>query len=393
MVQEQVPNDREKKMESSVASTKVFVSLDEDEAYAATSYSDWQRIVKQMEHFKSVKIEDIEPENRVCSICFDPFGHSDDGKPEEPIQLLSCGHVLGHVCLSNWLATFMANGKWCGCLASDYYWCFVSDASFQVHDENEFREATRDTNVNDMSTVFPGDDQLIRRDWGNYLIFNPRNGEDLMRGSSFPFGTYKASCPLCRNEFSIKRCGLTGGIIEARLRFWDRLYEKLGISRSEKEEQSRTDLLRYVQMVREPNKDITPEHMRSFALQAQMTTMRFALSRGKRDLDPQQAYLRDALFNLGCYGLHEGEYSATSYETRKVPLWCFLMDRVARHRLPIFTADSKSETDPARLAKVRIDFHKKLKQQVSGPWRRALYAARGHKEDNWSFINSDDFES
>lgn len=54
--------------------------------------------------------------------------------------------------------------------------------------------------------------------------------------------------------------------------------------------------------------------------------MRFAMQRGRWNLTPEQCYLRDALFNLGCYGVNDPseEYSAEAYEDRQnLPLWCW----------------------------------------------------------------------
>ena len=59
------------------------------------------------------------------------------------------------------------------------------------------------------------------------------------------------------------------------------------------------------------------------------------MRRGKRDLDPLQTYLRDAILNLGCHGLNEGEYNSDSYENRKVPKWCYQVDRIERGLSPI----------------------------------------------------------
>lgn len=64
-------------MESPVAPRDIFVSLDEDEAYAGTSYSDWRLLATETEAFKTLKIEDLGPENQACEICFEPFHSSE----------------------------------------------------------------------------------------------------------------------------------------------------------------------------------------------------------------------------------------------------------------------------------------------------------------------------
>ena len=171
----------------------------------------------------------------------------------------------------------------------------------------------------------------------------------------------------------VVRSEMMGARIKARVLFWDDLYEKLGISRSAKEEQSRTDLLRYVEMVEQPSRTSTPKQMRRYTVQAQASAMRFALRRGNRDLDPLQTYLRDAIFNLGCYGLREGEYDAKSYENRRVPVWCYKIDRLERRQ-----TTARNWNTPS------WDFYRSLNNQISGPWRRKLFAEVGGDESQWS---------
>lgn len=258
----------------------MFLDLDEDEAYAGTSYSEWQKIAKQMENFKWLQISDIEPENRMCDICYEPLGRSNAGRPsEEPIQLLSCGHVFGHICLFNWLATLMPNGKWTS-------W---SD----VHPADQGEEA-----------------QQVRDDPPTWL------SEDLTRASDPPT---PVSCPKCRATFPIHRYGKSGLKIQLRLDFWDALYRTLGLARSPAQEHARTILLRYMQMVHEPALAATREHIRTFTLQARASAVRFALRPRHRLTQPR---LRSAIFHLGCFGLPEREYRASAYENRPVPLWC-----------------------------------------------------------------------
>lgn len=354
-------------MESSVAPPDIFVCLDEDEAYAGTSFSDWQLMAKQLENFKSLKLEDIEPENRVCDICLEPLGSSNDDRPSEtPIQLLTCGHVFGHLCLFNWLVTLMPGGKWWSWTAPDGYWPLLSAAAFHVNGDNELREAIRDLHV---STSL-GDDVLIRLNRRDYLNRISDDGAIPVQVPRPPLSTQvcNVSCPKCRGKFSIHRCEVPGVKIEARLYFWDQLYEKLGISRSDKEEKSRNDLLRYVQMFQEPEIEIQPKDLRSLTLQVQVLAMRFALRRGKRDLDPQQSYLRDAIFNLGCFGLHEDENCAISYDNRRIPWWCCLVGRIERGLNPIITGDEIDEPAPGGLAEYT---------QFFGPWKRILFAEVG----------------
>lgn len=267
-------------MESPEASEKKFLGRKKDEAYAGTSRYQWQLIINQLSNFMPLKLEDLKPERRDCEICYEPLGRS-----EELVKLLSCGHVFGHVCLYQWVAQFMPEGKWCNWEPSDAYRPFSSEGAFRINDDYELRECIRRMSIGKLSTAFQ--DGELRPDWRNRLNWSSDSVDDLMpRSCGAPWAAFsELTCPKCRDMFSIITTGLIGVRMEARLHFWDILYEKLGISRSEEEEQCRTDLMRYVQMTRVPA-DIKTEDVRSYTLQAQVSAVRFALRRGKEDLDP-----------------------------------------------------------------------------------------------------------
>lgn len=265
-------------MESSIAPVTFFLSLYADEAYAGTSEMEMLLVNQQIQNFKPVKTGDLEPDNRECDICFEPFGIA-----EEPIKLLSCGHIFGHGCLYHWAAQFLPSGRWFKWEAPRSPFASLSEDAFRRKEQDIFSEAIHYTDVEDVTKAYQ-DDGLLKRDWREYLNWNSDTFEDLMPPTEKQLLTESIiipgiSCPKCRGKFPILKSGVIRMAIEARLRFWDRLYEKLELSRSPKEEQSRTELLRYVQMVQLPKMDIRPEHMRSFTLQAQASAMRFEIGR------------------------------------------------------------------------------------------------------------------
>lgn len=367
----------------------MFVSLDPDETYAGSTFGEWLAIAEQVRNFKPLKIEDLKPQERVCEICFEPFGPSDDGSPsEEPIRLQTCGHVFGHVCLYSWLATFASNGKWWNWLDSDAFWPYDNEEAFWKNDEIEFEEAVAFSDVDNVSIAFQEDGRR-RRDWRDRLNWRSDHNDDLML-APWPQHTHElvhASCPKCRGHILIPKCGVPGWILEARLRFWDRLYEKLGVFRSVQEERHRSDFVRYLQMVQQPKIDMETQHIRLYTVQAQAAAMRFALRRGNRSLDWEQTHLRDAIFNLGCYGLPEGEYSAASYETRRVPFWCYQVDRMERglSARVAHVADLEGHMTDAELTNYSLDFYRQLSKEVSGPWRRALFEQVGGLSSYYGF--------
>ena len=59
------------------------------------------------------QMKDIKPQNRDCEICHETLGSLDDDRlSEEPIEIISCGHVYGHICLFTWYANFTLTDNW-----------------------------------------------------------------------------------------------------------------------------------------------------------------------------------------------------------------------------------------------------------------------------------------
>lgn len=304
--------------------TNMF-DLYNEEAYAGYSKEDWGRVAIHLDFFKSVKLDDIEPEDRECDICRQSFCPTDDGQsPEIPISL-PCGHVFGKECVLNWIT--------------------VAQGDYPLEPDNNVNEEQAE----DVSSLNFSLD-LIRI---NHL--RPQRLPDISDRSF--------TCPNCRRKFTIQRMpGSVAVEMEVRLRFWDSAYEKLGIELSGEEEVCREDLL---QFVKETKVKLTPafrNRMLWLELHARVSVMRFALQRGQWDLTPVQRDLRDALFNLGCCGLNNPseEYRAESYEDRKLPVWCWQFEQIERRLHPMLYGIEKRGED--------------WEQQTLGEWRKKLFA-------------------
>ncbi|MCJ1263671.1 hypothetical protein MMC22_003541 [Lobaria immixta] len=172
--------------------------LGDDEAYASTQAVVWQamRFFNQLE---VVDLKDLAPKDRTCSICKLPYNDSEDGNFTHIPVRLPCSHVFGRACLARWITPFGAwenNGEW--------------------EELHEWFES-----------------QVVE-----------------FSGST--------SCPLCRvNLFRKPRLAESAIGLEARLIFWDRAYEKIGCLRCEKEEQSRADMIQYINLNRIANSEDT----------------------------------------------------------------------------------------------------------------------------------------
>ena len=335
----------------------MFVLL-ENEAYAGISKTDWDKIILQLDTVKSVKLDDLEPTRKECDICRQSFLTADDGTtPENPVSL-PCGHVFGSLCLSRWIAS----------------------GNSQEHGDNEnqenediqglFREGLPLAGDEDLENLFGenltlDDDQI--RDW-----FTPR---------AQWFGVKSFTCPKCRKSLTFRKMpGQQAAEIKARLEFWDTAYGKLGIVRSHKEEACRKDLVRLVEETKAERNTVPQNKMLLYDFHAQVSAMRFALRRGRWDLTPVQRHLRDALFNLGCYGLNDppGEYCAEAYEDRQqLPRWCWELEQIERGMNAAYVWVKGPADD--------------WEQQRLGPWRRKLFAeiSLTQLENPWNWYFSE----
>lgn len=294
-----------------------------DEVYAGTSITDWIAVVHHLEFLDPIQLEDLETKAEECDICrepFDPANKGDNESSEQPV-ILPCGHIFGRECLTSWI-----NRK-------------------SGHE-------------------FPEDEVSV-------IEANPLIYHELIPNSAIPTIDRLAdfTCPKCRQCFQIPTSGEPAPVIEARLRFWDAAYQKLGIVRSATEEVSRKDLWRFVNMFKARQIGVRrPRKRSSFELRAQVSAMRFALRRAHWDLTPLQCALRDGMFDLGCCGAHDApkRYSANFYEDLPLPLWCWQFAEIERGLNPVND-----------LIDGGIDYYRQffddLQKLRLGPWRRELF--------------------
>lgn len=316
------------KLNPRVAPENMF-TLAHDEAYAGTSKAEWEAIACQLEFMKPVELDDIESNNQQCDICRESFGPSDNGASREKPVSLPCGHIFGNDCLWSWIVVGIGG---------------------------VFRE---DVDIVDQEQLLETVEKHVSVGLSNY--------DDLLEKEGYWSRTAAFTCPKCRERFTVILSG-EAPEIEARLRFWDHAYEKLGIVRSVEEEMCRRDLWQLVENMNLGPKRDDLGQIPSFKLRAQVSVMRFALRRAQWDLSPVQCYLRDALFNLGCYEANDAseEYCADSYENRPLPIWCWQFDRIERGMNPCYD-ESRGESYCDRVK----DWQQ---QQRLGPWRRELFA-------------------
>lgn len=231
--------------------------LAHDEAYAGTHADVWQAI-RFFNELKVVNPAELEPEDRACSICMQPY---DDPEDENIIHVpvrLPCSHVFGKECLAQWTTPF---GVW---------------------------EDNLDGQWEEESGWF----------WSPFLE-----------------SSHVADCPMCRRELFRKPQSVESAMgLEARLMLWDHAYKKVGCLRSKKEEQSRADLTRYVEFNRIANGDTIEKtktaldrrwmELQNYIIPALDRLFIFAMRRRiERILTPTQARLNRNLENISECGL------------------------------------------------------------------------------------------
>lgn len=171
-------------MEESTSELNEFV-ISEFEGYASMHIDTVEAAEFLMGQLKPLNIEDLDPDDRLCTICHQEFCFDKNQKhPHAPVET-PCGHVFGDNCLMMWLETMHS--------------------------------------------------------WSSY---NPDpDAED----DKVPVETSNASCPNCRREFFPEQAKDTMEELVQRILFWDLVYAYVGVTRTAEEEHCRIYVMRYIQ--------------------------------------------------------------------------------------------------------------------------------------------------
>ena len=271
---------------------KNIFDLGPDEVYAGISRADWEVITGQLKLFKPVNPNDMELEDRTCTICQECFDLSCHDSCSEPVAL-PCGHVFGQGCIRDWIT--VSNKS-----------CF-----------DEFLE-----NVDSEQPVWGADTDT-------YV--------DLLPGPGM-FTKENFSCPMCRQEFTLGTCTESRSAIVARLRVWDDAYKKLGIVRSAEEEVCRKEIWHFASKAEAQFAENSPDQVHSVERRAQAAAMRSALRRVQQPHTAGQHRLIEAFFKIVCYGINDtpeayradADADTDDDENRPIPLWCWQLDRLDR---------------------------------------------------------------
>ncbi|MCJ1466244.1 hypothetical protein MMC07_004863 [Pseudocyphellaria aurata] len=174
-------------------------NVDRPYAYAETDFDVWQAI-RTFNELEVVNLSEIDPEDRTCSICMQPYEDPENGGVLHIPVRLPCAHVFGKECLAQWLTPLGA-------------WKYTMDAEWER-----------------------------AKGWFETELVHCHGSTD---------------CPLCRRELfpRVPYAESFGGLV-ARVLFFDLAYEKVGCGRSQEEERSRADLMQYIEFNRRCNGDI-----------------------------------------------------------------------------------------------------------------------------------------
>ncbi|MCJ1264751.1 hypothetical protein MMC22_004626 [Lobaria immixta] len=219
----------------------------ENEAYAMVHINLWHAVEFLLTKLEPVQIEDVDLDDRTCTICQQEYHVSEDKKTSHAAVKTPCGHIFGQPCIMKWLDPLC-------------YWEVDEDLETQVHDGR-----------------------------ANFL------------------DQIKTSCPKCRQVFFPETTRLVLDALAMRLWYWDLIYACVGIARSVKEERSREHLWQYIEYCRSINKLAV---RRSFALQmiphCEGLLLFFAARLESQAVTPVQERLRNRLeATIGGSDLHQ----------------------------------------------------------------------------------------
>lgn len=215
-------------------------------AYAMTDVEIWEVAEYLMTKLEPVKLEELDPEDRQCTICQEEFLDSEEVKPSHAPVKIACGHVFGKKCIIRWLDPLCS-------------W--------------DFLRAHYDA--------------------------NPR----------LPL-LGKSGCPVCRRVFFPRVFVEPVDLLVCRLALWDLAYASAGVARSEKEERSRKYLWQYVEYCCSIDEVESKKQLESHLLrpaytmpylhkEAQNSLLSFVETLKSQTLTSEQETLRKRLGQLG----------------------------------------------------------------------------------------------
>ncbi|MCJ1422811.1 hypothetical protein MMC29_000691 [Sticta canariensis] len=77
--------------------------IGDSRAYAMTAIETWKAVEFLLTKLEPINLEDLGSDDRVCSICREEFGVSENFKhSHDPVKTI-CGHIFGKRCVTDWL--------------------------------------------------------------------------------------------------------------------------------------------------------------------------------------------------------------------------------------------------------------------------------------------------
>lgn len=170
-------------MEESTSESNEFV-IPELAGYAWMDIATCEAADFLMTLLEPVEMKDLDPDDRLCTICQEEFYFSENLKLSHIPVKTPCGHIFGANCLMTWLETM-------------YAWS----------------NSDPNPDANDLE---------IRMEMSN------------------------ASCPNCGREWFPQQSKDSVEALEHRINFWDVAYASAGVTRTEKEMRCRDHVVQYI---------------------------------------------------------------------------------------------------------------------------------------------------
>lgn len=152
-------------------------------------------------------------------------------------------------------------------------------------------------------------EECVRERLRPYSPFSPILGYELKVGTN--------TCPICRREFFSKQRGFDVlPNIEARIKLWDKAYAHVGIALSDRERQTREDLLRYIDYY--TREDVyfypftSPESIEPWVDHQRQWLLSFSLDLKRKNLTLRQEHLRQGLEEYARQGDMPSRYDSAT---------------------------------------------------------------------------------
>ncbi|MCJ1465658.1 hypothetical protein MMC07_004277 [Pseudocyphellaria aurata] len=302
-------------------------------SYAMVDDAVIERVKFLMTKLEPVNMEELDPDNRVCSICQEELVVSEDAKPSHTPVRTICGHIFGKTCVIRWFDPLKV---WalhkCNCgdrhhepdsdrphhsdVDDDHGYDYDELDGDRHHESDSDRPHHSDV---DDDHVYDHDELEPEYDSDeSESEYDTDELEDELEDENNPAVSEpgRAGCPICRRAFFPRCIFYPMEIVSQSIFFWDMVYASAGVARSENEESSRAYLLQYIEYCRSID-DNTLDfrlHWYDILVDLQELLVSYARFLKHQGLTPEQEILRKKLERIARKDLKKCTFENGRYD-------------------------------------------------------------------------------